>query len=490
MKLKIYLLALVFICFEKSPLFAWAVDVELSSGEPEGATSVVSNAAGILYASVAQTSLNPTYALSIYESTDNGATWTQLNVGAGAPGQVIVKSKMLVTGLNNIVCLYLLNDSVYTLDISTNVSTAFTLLAARDFDAAASLTGNGIYLFIDELSTKNIRRYGSTDGGLTWAGSSALVTGDGAFPRIYMSGTRLHLAYYGPLLSDTTASVVRSANYDETTPGSLTSVSSSFQDIVTNTSVHKHQFQHVDVVGTVWFFWTEGDAPSVLKCRVSSDNGGLYGTEFIVAGSSTMDVRRFDAKHHTNTITSGVEIAYHADSLQAGVADPFTESIAFTAADISGPQNFFTPQHLSDWTVDASRESFNITLITYFYNFSGASGVLWVENSGSGNSLYYDASSSTVTAVNEVFDGINFSLETYPNPVNESLNLDLQIIKAGEFQIELRDLNGRTLIRQDVGYLNKGREHLKLDLSEISPGIYFVNFSDGTSILNRKIIKM
>ncbi|HNQ60835.1 MAG TPA: T9SS type A sorting domain-containing protein [Bacteroidia bacterium] len=490
MKLKNYSLFVFFLFININLVFSWATDVEVSAGEPQGATSVVANAGGILYASVPQTSLNPSYAMAIYESTDNGASWTQLNVGAGGPGQVIVKSKMLVTGLNNIVCVYLLNDTIYTLDISSNLSTAFTLIAARDFDAAASLSGNGLYLFVDELTTNNIRRYGSTDAGLTWGGSSALVTGNGASPRVYMSGTRLHLSYFGPILSDTTLSIVRSANYDESIPGSLTSVSSSFQDIVTNVSVHKHRIQHVDVGGTVWFFWTEGDSPSVLKCRVSTDNGGTYGTEFTVAGSATMDVRRFDAKHHTNTITSGVEIAYYADSIQAGAADPFTESIAFTSADISGPQSFFTPQILSDWTVDASRESFNITLITYFFNFSGASGVLWIEDSGSGNSLYYDASSSTVNAVNKVMENINFTFFAYPNPVNESVNLNLQIIEAGDFQIELRDLNGRRLIKKDVGYLNKGVEHFMLDLSEIGAGIYFINFINEHSIINRKIIKM
>lgn len=489
MKIKIYSLIVLFTCFAYVSAQAWGTDVQVSTVAPQGATSVVANAGGILYASVPQASLNPSGALSIYESTDNGANWMQLNVGAGSPGQIIVKSKMLVTGINQVVCMYLLNDTVYTLDISTGVSIAFTVIAARDFDAAASFSGNAIYLYVDEASTTSIKRYSSTDGGLTWTGSTATVASNAAFPKVYMSGTRLYLAYYGPLQSDTTRSVVRSTYYNETTPGTLVSVAGSFMDIVTGITNQKHQIQHAAVNGVVWFFWTEGTGPSLLKCRVSLDGGDNYGTEFVVAGSATMDVKRFDANHYSNPVSSGIQVSYYADSVQAGAPDPFTESIVYSSADITNSQIFSAPQRVSDFTVDASDPAFNITIITYMHSLTVVAGVLWVQSSGFGSSLYYDASNSIVTGIAEGKKDDNFSFSVYPNPVEENLTLDLQIIQAGEVQIDLRDINGRILVHQQSGFLNRGSEQMTLDLSAFSSGIYFLTLSDEKSTYNRKIVK-
>lgn len=487
MKLKIYSIICLFLILNMNKTFAWGFDVEVTTAIPQGTSSVVANSAEILYASVPQTSLNPSSALSIYQSTNNGETWTQLNVGGGNPGEIVVKSKMLVTGTDVVVCVYQIADKIFTLDIASGVVSPFTTIDASDFDAAASPNSNSIYLYVDQALNNNIRRYSSNDAGATW-GSPALATTSGANPKIYMTGTRLYLSFYGTPQSDVQLSKIVIAIYNET--GIATLTSGTFQDIVTNITVRKHQFQPVTVNGTVWFFWTEGTSPSVLKCRTSSTNGTTYNPEFVVSGSSTMEVQVFDAKHYANSISSGAQVAYYADSIQAGAPDPFTESIAFTTADISNAEIFSSPQQVSDFTVDASSSAaFNISLVGYFYSFSPASGVLWVEDSGSGNRLHYDASSSIVNGMNDAV-AENYSLSIFPNPVQQMLNINLSAHKSGNFQLELRDIKGQLLLQTNTSDLSAGNHEMNIDLSSLSSGIYFLGVNDGENSIRQKIVKM
>ncbi len=489
MKKNYFLLLTAFYFFSISAALAWGLDVAVNATNPRGQTSVVATSDGTLYASVPEISLNPTYAMSIYQSNDNGATWQQLNMGGGSPGQIVLKSKMLVTGNDTVVCVFQISTDIYTLNIMTGVLSSFTTLSAHDFDAVASPNNNSIYLFVDASANSNLNRYSSTDAGLTWTGSTALVSGDAARPRVYMSGTRLFLAYFGSLQSDVALSKIVTAYYNETGVGTLVSVGGSFQDIVTSTTIRKHQFQPVDVGGNAWFFWTEGTSPSVLKCRISLDGGLNYGAEFVISGSPTMEVEVFDAKHFTNPVTSGVQLAYYADSVQSGTADPFTESIQFSSADILSPQTFSSPQQISDLTVDASSANYNVTLVTYVFSFSEASGILWVEDDGNISSLYYDASSSIVNGVGSL-NAAEFSCRIFPNPFKSELNISWESNQTIDCCIRLMDVNGRILFRRDGGFPVNGKQELKLDFPELAAGVYYLGVGDARQVHYKKIVKM
>ncbi|MBP6335126.1 MAG: T9SS type A sorting domain-containing protein [Bacteroidia bacterium] len=467
---------------------AWGNDVEVSSSAPQGATSIVAKSDGSLYASVPETSLNPTHAMSIYKSIDNGATWTQLNVGGGSPGQTVVKSKMIVSSIDSILCIYQVTDSIYTLDVSTGVVYPFSTIDAEDFDVATSSTSNSLFLFVDEPMANSIRRYTSNDGGMTWGGTTAQVTGNGAQPRVYMTGTRLFLAYFGTIQPDVSLSKIVTTYYDENVPGTLTSILASFQDIVTNTTVPKHQYQSVSVNGSVWFFWTEGMSPSALKCRFSSDGGLNYGTEFIVAGTATLSIERFDSKHYSNLVTSGVHLVYYADSLQAGAADQFTESMLYRSAQFLSPQVFSTPERLNDFTVDGSAPGFNPTLASYLYNFTEVVGVLWVQNNGTSPALYFDASSWTVSIDN--VDALNnIDLNIYPNPSSGRVTIYLDVLQSADFKLSLIDVNARESCVKSVGFLSTGQHEIALEFPELSSGIYFLKMqSDAVSLYRRIII--
>ncbi len=468
---------------------AWNVDVEVSSVAPEGASSVIATSGGVLYASVPHTSLNPSFALSIYESTDNGANWTQLNTGGGSPGQNVAKSKMLVTGTGEVLCVYSIGTGIYTLNIASGMVYPFTTLAAADFDVAASPTHNALYLFVDAATTDNLNRYSSSDGGQTWTGTSALVAGDAAQPKVYMSGTRLYLTYYGALQTDIKTSKIVHAIYAESGGGNLSSLSV-FQDIVPNNTIRKSHFQPVgvDLSSLVWFIWTEGSSPSVLKARISFDNGVNFGTEFIIAGDANISIERFDARHFYNIIGNGVQIAYYADSVQPGAADPNTESIRYITAQQSSPQVFSSPSLVSDHTVDGSSDNFNPVTVFYLYNLSETAGVLWVQDDGTGSSLFYDASSSIVS-VDEYEALKDQAIKVYPNPCTSDAFTHLKDYSGKKGTLEIFDLNGRLVQSGQIGETGPGDQEIRLDLSGIIPGLYQIRISTEENVQYGRIVK-
>ena len=79
----------------------------------------------------------------------------------------------------------------------------------------------------------------------------------------------------------------------------------------------------------------------------------------------------------------------------------------------------------------------------------------------------------------------------YPNPANEVLNIDIELTshQGNEVEIEIMDINGR-IIHSQHAQLDRGYNHLEVDLSEIPSGVYMINFA-GTKdyIKETRIVK-
>lgn len=291
------LLSLFTILSNSQSTFAWGTDqvITYAGTAPH---SLAAKQSGVLYAAVPTMILTGQHEVHFFSSADNGDTWLPLP-GINPPYSglaPVIKTKMVVTSLDSIICLVLQNDSIYLVNVESGVKGILSQSKAQEFDAAAG-AGNFIYLFVQEVTGNNIRRYGTGDGGITWTGNTALVTGSGYRPRVTMSGTKLILNYYGPVLADTVSSIIRAADYNETTPGNISP--GTFSNVVTNVAVKKKQFQSVIHNGTVWLFFTEGDVQEVMKCMVSLNNGTAYQPEQILAGNAQINARWFGAAPYT-----------------------------------------------------------------------------------------------------------------------------------------------------------------------------------------------
>ena len=197
MKIRYTFLLILFV-INTSNTFAWWNDILVYNGKPVAQHSLAAKSNGTLYLAVPDSSAGM-YSIQLLKSTNDGNTWLPVSNTTGPMATAITKTKMVRTGSDSVYCLYSTTAGVYLLNVETGVIGAFTSSAVADFDAAGSPAGNVIYLFVNEPLNFTIKRYTTLDGGLTWVGSTATVTSSGQTPKVYMSGTRLILNYYGPV---------------------------------------------------------------------------------------------------------------------------------------------------------------------------------------------------------------------------------------------------------------------------------------------------
>ena len=88
------------------------------------------------------------------------------------------------------------------------------------------------------------------------------------------------------------------------------------------------------------------------------------------------------------------------------------------------------------------------------------------------------------TKVNPVSD-----LHIFPNPAVDHINLEFKIAVAKPLTIAIVNQIGQIIRIEDLEIIIPGSKKKKIDISEIPPGIYFLNIkSDPTKQLTRRIV--
>ena len=81
------------------------------------------------------------------------------------------------------------------------------------------------------------------------------------------------------------------------------------------------------------------------------------------------------------------------------------------------------------------------------------------------------------------------SFNTYPNPANNQVTVQLNVEQNASFNIYLRNLEGKLLENHlDMGRLNPGQHSASLNLSGISPGFYLVECRTEAGALYSKVV--
>ena len=129
----------------------------------------------------------------------------------------------------------------------------------------------------------------------------------------------------------------------------------------------------------------------------------------------------------------------------------------------------FVPQQESDWrkdTIDLSQ-------------FAGSNEIL-IKFSGindNGNDLYLD--NINIFAGASAIEGDNFNkdiISIFPNPAQNQLFVNYNLNNKTDSRVLISDLSGKTL--QIFNLKNRKSGQLKLDISKLKPGFYFVNFEN------------
>ncbi len=460
----------------------WGTDKVISAFEPTAQHSLAAKQNGVLFAALPGAATGPDM-ITVYTSSDNGDSWSIVPLSGLPASGAVIKTKMVVTGLDSVYCVFLQNNILNFLNAESGTLGQFTLSGIQDFDCAASSASNWIYVYVQEPLNNDIRRYGTVDGGLSFTGNSATVTSNGAAPKICMSGTRLILNYYGPVLPDTASSDIVAAFYDETAPGTL--APGTFQDVVVTTGIKRKQFKTVLINGSAWFLFTEGDAVQQLKCKTSSDNGVTYQPEFVVGGNASLSAYWFDAAAYSNPIGSGVTLTFLADST-APVGTSFDQMQFVTSSTLSPGlfTTFLPPDNTyNDTTVASALTGVLPVVINYSSTSVNETGIAWAGISPQGPWLFFDRLNATV-GINELY--YSEAMSVFPSPARDIIQVKLNSeIPLSQYQVF--DAEGSMIISGKISQINSEPE-MQIDISSLAAGNYVIKLFSATQTRHARFI--
>lgn len=88
--------------------------------------------------------------------------------------------------------------------------------------------------------------------------------------------------------------------------------------------------------------------------------------------------------------------------------------------------------------------------------------------------------------VEEVLFG-NTKLTTYPNPATDVVTATFNLQETSAIQLQLIDMQGKTVMNQHYGTLPAGTQNIRLDVSSLSSGTYFVKLKGSKETIGSKI---
>lgn len=119
---------------------------------------------------------------------------------------------------------------------------------------------------------------------------------------------------------------------------------------------------------------------------------------------------------------------------------------------------------------------------TYIPFATGAYSVMVTYANGCSNT------SDTTSVIIGIEDALNGNVEIYPNPTRHSVQIGLDILKAGDLNIRLFDLSGKILL-QDQASVGQGTFNKSLNLSDLAEGMYLLEIELNGQKMNRRIMK-
>lgn len=79
------------------------------------------------------------------------------------------------------------------------------------------------------------------------------------------------------------------------------------------------------------------------------------------------------------------------------------------------------------------------------------------------------------------------SMKLFPNPAQDFTTLELDV-NAGDYTVEVIDLNGRTVLAKSINVADNGVQQIKLNVSALSNGMYVIGVQGKSDSYTRLII--
>jgi len=97
-----------------------------------------------------------------------------------------------------------------------------------------------------------------------------------------------------------------------------------------------------------------------------------------------------------------------------------------------------------------------------------------------------DAVARGITGIEDEID-LRF-LDVYPNPVENSATISLALESSKSVQITLMNSLGQRVSSVNYGDLS-GNQKLSYNMSELNPGVYYLNITVNGELITKKIVK-
>lgn len=454
-------------------------DILVANANPIGPMSGLRAPDGNIYVCINDTLLTSNLGLIIMKSTTGGNNWSLFPQGIGT--RVKYDQVKMVKTTDSLLCFFRLGGTITRWNPLSGVIQSMSTDAV-DFDVAVS-SDNNIYVFY-QTAAYTVRRFGSTDGGLTFPNSGTLST-NAARPRISFSalGDTLIVNYRGPVRTDfPNKSVVRSGLIRQISPGVLFSVTLSFADVLTDTSVVVDEYKSLKYGPNVWTVYTTGTTGNIdLKCVTSTTGGTVYNTPYVISASPTRDEYSFETGLSQGLIT-GLDVIYHSDSLQSGNPNNASDKLVYQFSPLSSPNTIGPPLAFSEFPPVYTSNGPKPCIVELPLSDFGA---LFLGYTSGGNKVYWDRFSN-VTNVSHNGHSVadKFELkQNYPNPFNPSTNISFNLPKNSFVSLKVFDIMGREVAKLVSQSMNAGNYSVEFDGSKLSSGVYFYklesdNFSE------------
>lgn len=118
--------------------------------------------------------------------------------------------------------------------------------------------------------------------------------------------------------------------------------------------------------------------------------------------------------------------------------------------------------------------------VSYKGAFSSDASELWLHK---WSSLFKNGHLSSVASINENnFD--SFSAEVFPNPASEKLNLQMFANQA----VDVKMFDNRGAFVKTIAEKQSGKINTQINTADFSPGLYFIQITDGNNITHKKVV--
>lgn len=221
----------------------------------------------------------------------------------------------------------------------------------------------------------------------------------------------------------------------------------------------------------------------MYRCYQLQSGSGYYILPFsdLPGGAKALDFYVAYAQYDNNGTPFGndkLEVVYSTDCGQSWTS-VWNEAGA-SLATVSPSAAEFIPSGNSDWKLKSVDMS----------NVPNGAQIALRATSDYGNNLLVDniqLRTGPTTAIEKVVANAN-SLNIYPNPVNNNLNIDLDLVKSASVTFSIVNVLGQQVsnVTKD---LMQGKNSISLSASSLAAGTYIMNIKTDAGTLHRKFIK-